>query len=146
MRRREFIAGIGSAAAWPLAARAQQSGRMRRVGVLMNGAATQTEYQFPIDDGCLSEIGLLMAPPLGATLGVTAPARAGAFLLQQVTPTLPIVFVNTNDPVLLELPAFAEEDLNCGLQPRPDRLHLHTGRSAEAGSHTRGAKQCVRLT
>jgi putative ABC transport system substrate-binding protein len=37
MRRREFIAGIGSAAAWPLASHAQQPERMRRIGVLLGG-------------------------------------------------------------------------------------------------------------
>jgi len=36
MRRREFIAGLGSAAAWPVVARAQQGDRVR-IGVLMPG-------------------------------------------------------------------------------------------------------------
>jgi hypothetical protein len=34
MRRREFIAGLGGAAVWSLAARAQQGERVRRIGAL----------------------------------------------------------------------------------------------------------------
>jgi putative tryptophan/tyrosine transport system substrate-binding protein len=45
MRRREFIAGLGGAAAWPVVARAQQSDRVRRIGVLISWSENDPEFR-----------------------------------------------------------------------------------------------------
>src|SRR5204862_216256 len=45
MKRREFITLIGTAAAWPLSARAQRGERMRRIGIILPAAADDAEFQ-----------------------------------------------------------------------------------------------------
>jgi hypothetical protein len=48
LRRRDFIALIGGWAAWPLAARAQQGERMRRIGIIQPASSDDAEYQIRV--------------------------------------------------------------------------------------------------
>jgi putative ABC transport system substrate-binding protein len=124
MRRRAFIAGLGSAAAWPLAARAQRSDRIRRVGVLSpygeSEPLAQTQLSAFVEvladlgwsDGRNLRMDLRWA---GGNLNlvrayakelvglqpdvILVEATPQTAALQQETRTIPIVFVLVSDPV-----------------------------------------------
>jgi putative tryptophan/tyrosine transport system substrate-binding protein len=123
IRRREFITLLGTAAAWPLAARAQQGVRVRRIGVLMNRSADQPEGQTRFaaflqglqeagwavgrnahvdvrwggaDAGLLNTLArelLALAPDI-----IMAGGTLSVAALQQAR-TVPIVFAGVSDPV-----------------------------------------------
>jgi hypothetical protein len=67
MNRRTFIAGLGSTAAWPVMAHAQQSERVRRVGVLM-GAYTSAAGLVPAFRKGLGETGYSRVPLAGGPI------------------------------------------------------------------------------
>jgi putative tryptophan/tyrosine transport system substrate-binding protein len=124
IERRKFLATLGGAAGWPLAARAQQPERMRRIGVLMNTSADDPEGQARIaafHQG-LQEWGWTLgrnaridvrwgavdadnsrryAAELVALTPdvILASASAAMGALQQTTRTVPIVFAIIIDPV-----------------------------------------------
>jgi putative ABC transport system substrate-binding protein len=124
MRRRDFIAGLGGAASWPLVAHAQQGDRMRRVGVLIQGdetdpvqkvrlsALTQALADFGWTEGRNVRMDLRWIggdtnriPALAQELVGPQPdiivtyGTPETVAVQRVTRTIPIVFVNVGDPV-----------------------------------------------
>jgi putative ABC transport system substrate-binding protein len=124
MRRREFIAVVAGALTWPVAADAQQTGKMPRIGILNNGSAASTtnsaffqglrelgytEGQNVAVDFRFADWQLDRLPALAAELvalkvdvivaGATPAARAA----KQATRTIPVVAVSMGDPVGDEL-------------------------------------------
>ena len=118
MRRRDFGKAIVSMAIWPLTARAQQSGRMRRIGVLMPFAKGDPEGQARITAFVqgLQKLGWTEGRNLhieyrwdpqktAAELVALSPdvmfasSTAAVTALQQATRSVPIVFANVADPV-----------------------------------------------
>src|SRR5215467_7176210 len=124
MKRREFITLIGGVAAWPLAARAQQAERIRRIGVLMNtvsddaegqarlaafhqglqqsgwtvGHNVRIDYRWGSDDAERGRRGAAELVALGSDV-ILASGTPSVAVLQQSTRTVPVVFVNVADPV-----------------------------------------------
>jgi putative ABC transport system substrate-binding protein len=125
VKRREFIAGLGSAAAWPVAVWAQQGDRVRRIGMLMAfdendpvakrqiSALTQALADLGWTDGGnvrvdlrrhggdINRIRALVQELVGLQPDIilTGSSAAATVAVQRETRTIPIVFVNVSEPV-----------------------------------------------
>jgi putative tryptophan/tyrosine transport system substrate-binding protein len=124
MRRREFFAGLGAAAAWPIAARAQQPDRIRRIGLLIPYDESDPEaktYLFAFVRG-LAELGWTDGRNIRMDIRwaagdvgrmaifakelielqpdvILSPTTGVTFAFQRETRTIPIVFASVSDPV-----------------------------------------------
>ena len=124
LRRRQFITLLGGAAAWPLAARAQQPAQLRRIGVLMpfaeddpvgqarvaafvqglqqsgwtDGRNVRIDYRWSAGDADRIRKLAMELIALGPDV-VMAFTSAAVAPLRQVTSTVPIVFAVVADPV-----------------------------------------------
>jgi putative tryptophan/tyrosine transport system substrate-binding protein len=124
IRRREFIAGLGSAVGWPVVARAQQSGGVRRIGVLMDSVATDTTRQsrLAVFIQGLRQLGWAEGENLRVDVRwsagdaglartyaaqliglmpdvILASTTINLTVIREATSTVPVVFVSVSDPV-----------------------------------------------
>jgi len=122
--RREFVVGLGSAAAWPVVALAQQPVRIRRLAVFMNlpegnpeaqrslaalrqglaalgwieGRSIHIDYRWATDDPNSTRSSAAELVRLAPDV-ILASATNGLAAFQLETRTIPIVFVSVSDPV-----------------------------------------------
>jgi putative tryptophan/tyrosine transport system substrate-binding protein len=125
MRRREFITLLGGTATWPLAAQAQDTGRVRRLGMLLSfrendpeiqsriqaftteleklgwrvGRNLQIDYRWGANEVASAQTAAAELLGLGPDL-ILAQNTPAAAALQQATRSIPIVFVGVGDPVV----------------------------------------------
>jgi putative ABC transport system substrate-binding protein len=124
VKRRQFIAGLGSAAAWPVVAGAQQGERMRRVGVLMDRVATDPTRQFLLAGfvKALRQLGWIKSQNLridvrwsagdaglartyaAQLIGlmpdvILASTTINLTVIREATSSVPVVFVQVSDPL-----------------------------------------------
>src|SRR5262245_19989596 len=122
MRRREFITLLGGAAAWPVAARAQQPGKLPRIGYLSPSSAVSflgrdnafrdglselgyvegkniiIEYRFA--DGQFDRLAALAAELVALKVDIiVAVVTQASVVAKEATATIPIVMVAVSDPV-----------------------------------------------
>jgi putative tryptophan/tyrosine transport system substrate-binding protein len=120
MKRRAFVAGLGSAVAWPLAARAQQAGRVPTIGFLgadasvwrpwtdgfverlhqlgwIEGRTVAIEYRW--SEGRPERIAGIAAEFVRQKVDVIVAGGSAIATLKQATAVIPIVFAIANDPL-----------------------------------------------
>jgi len=123
MRRREFIAALGGAAAWPVEARAQQAERLARIGYLGPTSASQLvgaidafsnglrdlgyvegrnlHIEFRFADGHEDRLPALATELVALNVHVIVTYGTGVFAAQRATVTIPIVAAVAPDLVAL---------------------------------------------
>jgi ABC-type uncharacterized transport system substrate-binding protein len=128
MKRREFISLLGSAAAWPLAARAQQAGKLATIGCLVPGTPSSHGQWFAVFVQRLRELGWIEGRTVAVEYRwaegrserfaeiaaefvqrkvdvIVTASTAAVLAAKQATSVIPIVFAAAGDPVGIGLVA-----------------------------------------